>query len=89
MPRIKKMRGDGLETFVLFCFQLNLMKNDAFQAALLGCHQRHSLCLVGLDKAHMYVMHERRFVNVFASSRMCFSYFYPDQMQTTHHFSLT
>ena len=61
IPKMERMRGDGSDTLVLFCSPQYLVEHRVFQAALLDCHRRRTLCLVGLVEAHIYAMHEHSF----------------------------
>ena len=61
IPKMKGMRGDGSDTLVLFCSPQYLVDHHVFRAALLDCHRRRILRLLGLDEAHIYAMHGRSF----------------------------
>ena len=61
LPKMEEITVDGSETLVLFCSPQYLVEHDSFRGALLRCHQRRTLRLVGIDEAHIYSMHGRSF----------------------------
>ena len=57
IPRMDEIEYSTSSTIFLFSSPYYIMKNLAILDAILRWHAKKTLCLVAIDKAHLYAMH--------------------------------